>query len=382
MKTSEENSEDEEKKKGRKRFWALIAIILLLLILFSIFQCQIIERNKRLDGERAAYEMAMKQKALEQAIEQARRKADSVIRADSLRKADSIARLQQVETDNYPSLPAISQPKTDAKPKPKSDTTTIKKPDTIVNTPPTDTIPPQSSILPPPGRYYKPITLRIECAEPKCETEISVGDSVSAVKGKVENYNKTGKVYFRATDSAGNASPWETAAYDMASDNNCAENSFPVPVKGKIVCVDAYEFPNKPGEKPRNMVSHEAASRLCENAGKRLCSVEEWQAACKGNSNLRYPYGNAYNQRKCATDLRTAKEPNRSGFAEHCRSYWGMYDMSGNLWEWTSTPAQREGLFLVAGGAWNTQNASSCTETKFSFYPQNEYPFVGLRCCL
>jgi formylglycine-generating enzyme required for sulfatase activity len=79
--------------------------------------------------------------------------------------------------------------------------------------------------------------------------------------------------------------------------------------------------------------------------------------------------------------LRTAKEPNRSGRAEHCRSYWGMYDMSGNLWDWTSTPADREGLFLVAGGAWNTQNASSCNETKFSFYPQNEYPFVGFRCC-
>jgi len=243
-------------------------------------------------------------------------------------------------------------------------------------------LPPQPAILPPPGRYYKPVNLRVECWEPKCETEMSVGDSLNAVKGKIENYNKTGKVYFRAIDSAGNASSWEAGAYDMASDNNCSENSYPVPVKGKTVCVDAYEFPNKAGEKPRNMVSQDAASRFCESVGKRLCSVEEWQAACRGNANSRYPYGNSYNQRKCQTDLKAAKEPSRSGFAEHCRSYYGMYDMSGNLWEWTSTPAQREGLFLVAGGAWNTQNASSCAETKFSFYPQNEYPFVGFRCCL
>ena len=200
-------------------------------------------------------------------------------------------------------------------------------------------------------------------------------------KDKIENYNKSGIVYFRALDSVGNASAWEAAVYDMASDNNCATNSFPVPVKGKTVCVDAYEYPNIAGEKPRNMVSQEAAVRLCEEAGKKLCSAEEWQAACKGNANSRYPYGNVYNQTKCATDLKTAKEPNRSGFKEHCRSWYGMYDMSGNLWEWTSTPAPREGLFLVAGGAWNTQNASSCTETKFSFYPQNEYPFVGFRCC-
>jgi hypothetical protein len=223
--------------------------------------------------------------------------------------------------------------------------------------------------------------MRVECGEPKCQTELSIGDSLNSQKDKIENYNKTGKVYFRALDSAGNASPWESADYDMASDNSCAENSYPVPVGGKIVCIDAYAFPNKAGEKPRNMVSQDAAARLCEAAGKRLCSLNEWQAACKGKSNLRYPYGNAYNQTKCATDLKTAKEPNRSGFAEHCRSWYGMYDMSGNVWEWTNTPAQREGLFLVAGGAWNTKNASSCTETKFSFYPQNEYPFVGFRCC-
>ncbi|MCL2260850.1 MAG: formylglycine-generating enzyme family protein [Fibromonadales bacterium] len=376
MKTSDQETE-EEKKKGRQRFWALIVIIILLLLLFIIFQCQISDRNKILDLERLAHEEALRQKAFELAIEQARRKADSLIAADSIAKIKTDTADTAKATDTIPGR----------KTKIKTDTTTNKidtiagKTDAIAIRK-TDSIPPQPSILPPPGRYYKPVNLRIDCGEPKCETEISIGDSINPVKEKIENYNKTGKVYFRATDSVGNASPWEVASYDMASDNNCAENSFPVPVKGKSVCVDAYEFPNKHGEKPRNMVSHEAASRQCESAGKRLCSVEEWQAACKGNSNSRYPYGNSYNQKRCATDLRAAKEPNRSGFSEHCRSYFGMYDMSGNLWEWTSTPAQRDGLFLVAGGAWNTQNASSCSETKFSFYPQNEYPFVGFRCCL
>jgi len=363
MKTSEDD--EEKKKKGHQRFLALIAIIILLIFLFSLFQCQISERNKRLATENLIHEEALRQKAFELAIEQARRKADSLIRADSTAKTDTAKTADTI---------------TGSKTKPKTDATATAV-DTTANRK-TDTIPPQSSILPPPGRYYKPINLHVECGEPKCETEISIDDSASAVKGKIENYNKTGKVYFRAIDSAGNASSWAAATYDMASDNNCAENSFPVPVKGKTICVDAYEFPNKPGEKPRNMVNQETASRQCLNAGKRLCSIEEWQAACKGNSNSRYPYGSTYNQTKCATDLRAAKEPNRSGFAQHCRSYFGMYDMSGNLWEWTSTPAQRDGLFLVAGGAWNTQNASSCAETKFSFYPQNEYPFVGFRCCL
>ncbi len=382
---------EEEKKKDRRRFWAMMIIISLLLLAFIIFQCQIDERNERLaEGQR--------KQAFELAVEKAQRMADSIKRRaeDSLRRAanDTVG-----EVSPSPAMRDSAKPAKGAFPAtpsaggtpatPPGDTSALggKEEGQPRGTAPTvtvatDSLPPQPSILPPSGRYYKPVNLRVECGEPKCETEISVGDTLNAVKGKIENYNKTGRVYFRATDSAGNASPWEAAAYDMASDNNCAENSYPVSVKGKNVCVDAYEFPNKAGEKPRNMVSQDAASRLCKDAGKRLCSVEEWQAACRGNSNSRYPYGNSYNQTKCATDLRSAKEPNRSGFAEHCRSYYGMYDMSGNLWEWTNTPAQREGLFLVAGGAWNTQNASSCAETKFSFYPQNEYPFVGFRCCL
>ena len=59
-----------------------------------------------------------------------------------------------------------------------------------------------------------------------------------------------------------------------------------------------------------------------------------------------------------------------------------MYDMNGNLWEWTSsTSKDHPNMFLVAGGAWNTNNGSQCTESKFSFYPQNQYPSVGFRCC-
>jgi hypothetical protein len=361
MKNDKDEKSDEKKTKDRVSIRVLAIVIFLLVFLFLIFQCQIKERNSRIFEEQ-------KQQQILLAIEKAQRTADSIIREDSIKKT-------AIDTVEEAS-PAMRKGAFTATPS-AGGATPATPPVAII----LDSTPPQPSILPPPGRYYKPITLRVECGEPKCETEISIGDSLNPVKGKIENHNKTGNVYFRAIDSALNASPWEAAYYDMATDNNCAESSYPVPVKGKIVCIDAYEFPNKYGEKPRNMVSQNAAVMLCESIGKRLCSIEEWQVACKGSQNLRYPYGNAYNQTKCATDLKSAKEPNRSGFAEHCRSYYGMYDMSGNLWEWTSTPADREGLFLVAGGAWNTQNASGCAETKFSFYPQNEYPFVGFRCC-
>ena len=165
----------------------------------------------------------------------------------------------------------------------------------------------------------------------------------------------------------------------MASDNICGKNAYPVPVGSKTVCVDAYEYPNQPDATPKDMVSQEEAARICANEGKHLCTIDEWQAACRGKDGFKFSYGNSYKQSKCNTNTKATK---RSGRKTQCRSWYGMYDMNGNLWEWTaSTSKQHPDKFLVAGGAWNTNNESSCSVSKFSFYPQNQYPSVGFRCC-
>lgn len=278
-------------------------------------------------------------KALEDSLKQARAAvADSIARADSIRKADSIAYANR------------------------------------------DSIPPEATIVPPEGRYYDPIQLKVKCDEYKCKTYYSIGDTnhIQELTKAVE-YNKTGDVYYLAEDSAGNRTAWQKVHYDMASDNICGKNAYPVPVNGKTVCVDAYEYPNQPDAVVKDMVSHEQAKTLCANAGKRLCQFDEWSAACKGKDNLRYSYGSSYKPAKCNTNSSKAR---RAGRKEQCRSWYGMYDMNGNLWEWTDSPAEgAANRYLVAGGAWDTQNQSKCTDTKYSFYPQNQYNFVGFRCC-
>ena len=46
------------------------------------------------------------------------------------------------------------------------------------------------------------------------------------------------------------------------------------------------EYPNQPDATPKDMVSQEEAARICKNEGKHLCSIEEWQAACRGKGFL------------------------------------------------------------------------------------------------
>ena len=404
---TQNNTPKNEKKNGKRNLVILLLMLLLLICLF-IVQCQLNKIKQQAIEDQKLSELALRQqqildslRQLEQAkadslkaLEDARiadslRMADSLRRADSLRIADSLANIKptinkdslrnfrdsiravrKARKDSLDSLARIDKARQDSLNK-------ARIADSLRNS---DKVPPTAEIAPPAGRYYDPIKLKVKCDEIKCKTFVSIGDTLNpqdASKGI--DYNKTGSVFFYAEDSVGNRSAWEEAKYDMASDNVCGKNAFPVPVGAKTVCVDAYEYPNQPDATPKDMVSQEEAARICSSEGKHLCTIDEWQAACRGKDGFKYSYGNSYKQSKCNTNTKAAK---RSGRKTQCRSWWGMYDMNGNLWEWTSTTSkQHPDKFLVAGGAWNTNNESRCSESKFSFYPQNQYPSVGFRCC-
>ena len=400
-------TEPQKKKNGKRNLVILILMILLLLCLFVV-QCQLNKIKQQALEDQKLSELALRQKQildslrlLEQAkadslkaLEDARiadslRMADSLRRADSLRIADSLANIKpainkdslrnfrdsiravrKARKDSLDSLARIDKARQDSLNK-------ARFADSLRNS---DKVPPTAEITPPAGRYYDPIKLKVKCDEIKCKTFVSIGDTLNPQDAsKPIDYNKTGSVFFYAADSVGNRTTWEEAKYDMASDNICGKNAYPVPVGGRTVCVDAYEYPNQPDATPKDMVSQEEAANICKKEGKHLCTIEEWQAACRGKDGFKYSYGNSYKQSKCNTNTKAAK---RSGRKTQCRSWWGMYDMNGNLWEWTSTTSkQHPDKFLVAGGAWNTNNESRCSESKFSFYPQNQYPSVGFRCC-
>ncbi|MEM6733833.1 MAG: SUMF1/EgtB/PvdO family nonheme iron enzyme, partial [Myxococcota bacterium] len=50
---------------------------------------------------------------------------------------------------------------------------------------------------------------------------------------------------------------------------------------------------------PRAEVSWYQAKAACENAGKRLCTVEEWERACRGANLFVYPYGDSIDDHAC-----------------------------------------------------------------------------------
>lgn len=243
---------------------------------------------------------------------------------------------------------------------------------------PQDSTPPNWSFLPPSGAYLeKELELSLNCAKESCtfEKKNETGEWVPwSNKNKVKlpfNFE------IRALDSVGNTSS-QVVKYELSRNLGCKKGMVRISSGTKDFCVDRYEWPNQKGEKPVQMVNQSKAVEMCASASKRLCSSSEWKTACKGKKMKRFSYGISYNSSACVT--RDSHE-RRSGTKSMCRNFEGVYDMNGNLWEWTSTESSKKGKYDVVGGHYKSTSRSSCDENKYSFFPQNQYPSVGFRCC-
>ena len=99
--------------------------------------------------------------------------------------------------------------------------------------------------------------------------------------------------------------------------------------------IDVFPFPDEDGAIPITNVTQSAAQGLCGERGKRLCSELEWERACKGPDNHRYEYGDAYHAERCGMGASPQMRP--VGLRVGCRSDFGVRDMHGGAFEWTTS---------------------------------------------
>lgn len=234
-----------------------------------------------------------------------------------------------------------------------------------------------------------------------------VGVALGKIKNSDRSYSMVGIEYLRSlkpdlpTNCAGAVGtavnpPLRHKVPPAPSKEHCANRTCPVDMtlvavgaaggNAQCWCIDRYEASEGTGGAavsvagafPWDRERASYAEEACKKAGKVLCTADVWVTACHGagTSQPLYPYGNQYEARRCNDKNLGLDGPLLTGELAHCEGgYPGVFDMSGNRAEWTST-----GYRLFGGGYSSAPADLECGS--FTVHcPVCSIGGAGFRCC-
>ncbi len=144
---------------------------------------------------------------------------------------------------------------------------------------------------------------------------------------------------------------------------------------------DASEARSIPERVPWTEITWEAARDACRAKAMRLCERDEWIDACDGaageDEGTLYTYGDTLDAARCNVGGEGKKA---SGSFANCKSSFEVFDLSGNVWEWTGNTLAN---VAARGGGWRSSQTHRCVDgdTMQMFEPSAVSTELGFRCC-
>jgi len=140
---------------------------------------------------------------------------------------------------------------------------------------------------------------------------------------------------------------------------------------------------------PVVQISRQDAMAFSSWAGKRLPTEEEWEIAARGKNGLAFPWGEQW---QASSGNFAASFTGDSVSVEHNSkdnvSPFGIYDLLGNVYEWTSTIDHSVGegttnirhVYVLKGGCWNSSGIITASHriTKEETWSN----IIGFRCAV
>ena len=123
--------------------------------------------------------------------------------------------------------------------------------------------------------------------------------------------------------------------------------------------------PTGRADHPVVLVSHQDARAYAEwlsaETGERwrLPTETEWEKAARGTDGRRFPWGDSFEPSRLNSHDRGPFDTVPVGSYPAGASPFGLLDASGQVFEWTATPAGA-GRFIVKGGSWDDKGCGVC----------------------
>jgi len=138
-------------------------------------------------------------------------------------------------------------------------------------------------------------------------------------------------------------------------------------------------------EHPVVLVTWDEAAHYCKwrgelaGAPRRLPSSDEYEKAARGDGGVAYPWGNTFEASKLNSGVSGPGDTTPAGSFAAGASPYGVLDLAGNVFEWTSTPFA-QGEMTVKGSAWEDYAGVGRGASRHGRPAGIRHVIVGFRC--
>ncbi len=139
-------------------------------------------------------------------------------------------------------------------------------------------------------------------------------------------------------------------------------------------------YPDGTADHPVTYISWDQAQAYAEWAGKRLPTAEEWELAARGLRGQSFPWGNTFTEQNVNIGKKNGSTAAVGTHPDDVSEY-RVYDLGGNVMEWTMTPYQdSRDFFVLKGSSWNGDPVEARGANQTPGEAIYQLGHIGFRC--